>query len=529
MNEAQKREIDSLLSAIADEGVSAERIARLETLLLDQPEAQDYYASQQTLMAVLDLEYSHVGPPVLDFGANQPELARPKLAGLEPDETARVDQHAGGGQTVLFANGKLTARLCAAALAAVFFFGLVWSVRPTDTSSPPDDATTVARAWSSESSTRDDLPGLIVQDKTALRLLEKLTRHPLLTNVVLPQTDDQAAGVNPTLCSGNAWFERVRDQRERGYLVALPKGCLMEVAVDTDAGGQNSLAILELNHLGNATGKAMTFNNTHKADPTDDDTRIVTNDRAAGEIGSFTEFNDSSLTKYYLLTGSFALQGADGDEQWQQSDYAIQFDEEDLMVIGWDDSGYDGLATDADKFSPDRDFNDIRAVLKFSFPHRIGSPRLPVSPLLPETIGYADQPDDILTSDGYTLDLRPGEEALLTVSAEAKFQTGFRIVEAESGSLLWADDGIESRKNRKQPTNRGVYVVRNLTDHVQRYKLQGRHKKFLATADDPWISSPFRAFDGDNGTITIGFEDSPQSKNNCDWHDLQFYVKIFSP
>ncbi|TWT85892.1 hypothetical protein Pla123a_06990 [Posidoniimonas polymericola] len=510
MTESQKQEIDSLLSAIADEGASVDRIGRLESLLLDQPELQDYYASQQTVLAVLELEYSHVGQPVLDFTSMRPQ--RPESPTISP-------QAASGGWP--------TAQVCAAALAAVFFFGLVWSLKPSSGVPDPHDSNQVARVWSSNTNPPSDSPGLVVEDKTSLRLLEKLTRHPLLTNIVLPQTDD-SAGTRLTLCSGNAWFERVRNRRERGYLVALPQGCLMQVAVDTDARGKNSLAVVELNHLGNMTGKALMFDNSSQGDHSAD-IKVYSRERAAGQIGSFSEFNDSSLTKYYLLTGSFALEDNEGNEQWQQSDYLIQFDEEDLLVIGWDDSGYDGLAEDADMYSPDRDFNDIRAVLKFSFPQRLGAPRLPVSPLLPEPMASSEQPEDVDVSEGFSLDLRPGEEALLTLTAEARFQTGFRIVDAQDGKLLWSDDGVESAPGLKQPTNRGVYVVRNLSEKIRRYKIQGRHKPFLGTAETPWRVSPHVVSDSDNGTITVGFEDSPNSIDNNDWRDLQVYVKLFSP
>lgn len=521
MTENEKNEIDAILSAIADEGADRAKIKSLEELLLGRPDLQGYYADRQTMHAVLSLEHSQASRPLLDF---RQAIEGPTAAPGGSQVVARSS----AGPVYRFALGFLP-QICAALVAAAFLGGLMWSLRLRP--SPVDRVATASdevRTWSPTPAASETAPGLVMQDRGSLRLLEKLTRAPLISNVVLPRSSTPA-GAAQKLRSGNAWFERLQDSRERGYLVALPAGCLMEVSIDSEATSRNSLAVVEVTPSGATTGQAMVFDNT-AAFNTDFSDWQPASKRSVGQIGSFSEFNGSSLPKYYLFTGSYSMADASGEEHWQQSDFRIQFDQEDLMVIGWDDSGYSGLLEQASEFSPDRDFNDMRALLKFSFPGRLEPGRLPKSRFLPKPVESEEvaQGSD-QTANGYMLDLLPGEEAVLSITSDARYQNGFLVLDELSGRVLWKHDGVPSGPEHVQPSERGIYVIRNQSDTVQRYRIQGRHKHYLAPESAPWAQSPFQVSDIGAGAVTVGFEDSPSTWQKVDWKDLRVFIKVYSP
>ena len=261
--------------------------------------------------------------------------------------------------------------------------------------------------------------GFTVVDFRTMKVLSRLTRTSLLTSMLLPHCHSSETD-EITLCSGVAWMERSPGNKERGCLVALPPGTMLDLYVDTDAEDQDALAVVEMDPLGHMTGGKISFSNVREG--TDDTTK-----RRAGCIGNYSVFNDSSFTKYFLFAGSHVLPKQAVDESWYQSDYQVQYESDDLLVIGWDDSGYSDVPKPTyGDFTPDRDFNDIRAILRFSRP---GESR-------PKSTGveYIPQPQRSGTildeSDkGYIFDVKPGEQAVILVGASASLPNSTYVIE----------------------------------------------------------------------------------------------------
>jgi hypothetical protein len=304
-------------------------------------------------------------------------------------------------------------------------------------------------------------------------------------------------------------------QRERGYVVAVAPGYQMDVFVYSDAAFQNGLSVVELDADGRMTGSAISFNNLEKGN--------ATGKSRVGCIGNYSEFNDRKTTKYYLLTGSHLPPHRSPDESWCLSDFKVQYDSSDIMVIGWDDSGY--IETDAG-FLPDRDFNDLRAILRFSQP---GSTLQSSSPVVNVARGNEGEPAVAGPEiTGYPIDVRPNEALVLLISSSAGLQNSVRVVDAPSRKVLWHDDGPPLNSSEFQDVDRGVYVIRNFSANVRRYEIQSQCARHAGDGKLLWQDNPYQAFaDGDQSVI-VGFEDSVDVTDNVDWNDIRVYARWLS-
>ncbi|MEM9185339.1 MAG: hypothetical protein AAGB00_02435 [Planctomycetota bacterium] len=514
MTEAEKLAVDELLSDIAD-GNQDGAVARLEALLLNRPDLQRYYCKSSTVLALLRMEYLQTVGEASAVSVMGPIAHAPTSA---RDSEGRSTRRVWRGRAALAAG-------CLSACVALTVYSLVGAGYFSEQRRA--DPANVA-AWLSTPAAGDAESGVEVRDRASLQLVGEMTRQPLVTNLVLPVselTHQQQA----TLCSGSVWIHRTRQGLERGYLLTLPAGCLVKADVDTDAIGMNSLAVVEIDARGIATGETLVFDNSLAQSSG----AAHNGDLCAGRIGSFSKRNTSGATEHYLLTGSHLLTDAEGGPKWFQSDYKIQFDAEGTLVIGWDDSGYAGSEEDAHKFSPDRDFNDMRVVLRFSLPSGAeadGGVAPAVSRYLPASNAAGPEAEGEI-GVGYQLDLLPGQEALVSASTDAVKQNGFRLVNAESSRVVWRHDGFPPSPGQSsgRPNDLGVYLVRNTGKTTQRYEVQGWHKPFDGDEASPWNSSPHRTIHADERSRIIGFEDSLGVQDSVDWRDLRVYVRFFSP
>ena len=361
---------------------------------------------------------------------------------------------------------------------------------------------------------QDQQDGFVVRDAQSLRVISRLTKTPSLTSLRLPQCAcDEPVGI--TLCSGTAWIEKSPKQRERGYVVAVAPGHQMDVFVYSDAAFQNGVSIVEIDDEGRMTGSAISFSNLEKGN--------ATGKSRVGCIGNYSEFNDRKTPKYYLLTGSHLSPHKTADESWRLSDFKVQYDSSDIMVIGWDDSGY--IETESG-FRPDRDFNDLRAIMRFSQP---GSMMQSSSPV----ISYSRDVDGELSlagpeTTGYPIDVRPNEALVLLISSSAMLQNSVRVVDLPSRKILWHDDGPPVDSSDVHDIDRGVYVVRNFSANVRRYEIQSQCAQQTDFGKLQWQDNPYKAFaDGDRSVI-VGFEDSFDVKDNVDWNDIRVYARWLS-
>lgn len=522
MSEADKLQIDRILSAIADEGASQERMQRLEALLRDRPDLQAYYARVMAMHTVLAYEFSLSDQPFGPvLGPHGPAGGPESRAAAQACEnlSTRIQRDLRAGVVRRAQRWGLALALGCAACLAIAFAG--YSLWHSSGGRAATAAVRKERLWSPSRPVAKHDGGVVVRDQRSLELLGKLTRDPSITSLLLPKANDHGAP-GFTLCSGAAWIERPPSVRERGYLVALPASCMMNVYLDTDANGQNALAVAELDRVGLTTGRTLQFNNLADGGET-----LPPTARRTGAIGKFTEFNDSSSPMYYILAGSHMLLGGAGEELWYQSDYRVQLDSENLLVIGWDDSGYSGrVKPDLGKALPDRDYNDMRAILWFSFPGEErtiaeSAPTYSPPPLSPAPVAAA-------RGSGYLIDVKPGEELVLAVSGYARLQNSFQVVETETGRVLWRHDGSPPGAEVEQAKDRGVYVIRNYSSAPRQYELQGRYRNADASKDSPWRTSPYKVLANDEGSVTVGFEDSVDVPARVDWKDIRVYARWLS-
>lgn len=515
MTDAEQRTIDELMSEITD-GAAGDHARRLSGMLLDRPDLQRYYRRSATVMALLQLEFTQSALRPSSVESMGDPLTATSPISLRPQRAARpLTTRCRRGTT-----GIVAAAIVAgiASLAALQF--------ASEDPSPEQVAIeALASAWSQLEETPRVGRGVAVRDPMSLELVSRVTRQPEVTNLVIP-VRHAAKESSTTLCRGSVWIHRDSQQIERGHLLMLPPGCLVKAEIDAEALGMNSLAVVELDSRGAATGETLMFDNSDRKIRN----ALRQSEPVAGRIGSFAKRNTSGRTEYFLLIGSHALRNAEGNESWYQSDYRIQFDAEGVLVIGWDDSGYAGDERDASEFPPDRDYDDIRVVLRFSFPDAPAYQRsfTPSRHLPSPTLGGGADGE---LGIGRTLEIPPRCEAVISASTDALQQNSMRIVEVSSKRIIWKHDGYAPDKGQQsgKPNDLGVYLIRNRSDEVIRYEVQGFSRRTTgASHGSRWDASPWRVLFNDGRAQAIGFEDSLNDGDAIDWRDLLVYVRVFS-
>jgi len=539
-------ELEQLLSDLADEGATAELISRLDALLLDRPDLQEQYVRATELNVLLSYELNLSLQPLLIESSRSLIAERAEQDGAASTAYS-VSGHPGSGHSspgdetrsqlakesyaqqelqvghrqwnLPTGRGWQIAAICASL--AFVALSLVWHT--SDDLSPEaslvDASTTGSSYTASASEPAQQIDGLlVVRDARSLRTLDRMTRTSSLVSLELPSQSLEASD-RAILCGGSAWMERPPGQREHGYVVALQPGYSLDLFIDTEAGGQNALGVVELDQQGRMAGSTLAFNNLLEGDGT-------ISDRRAGCIGEFSDTNLGREPKFYLFAGSHLACARDGGTAWRQSDCKVRYYADDLMVIGWDDSPYTITGKSLD---PDRDYNDIRAILRFSKLHGPDGAKpkgVYYSPPASndESVsksGFADLDDP----ENYQLDVRPGEKLMLLISSSASLQNSVRLVESPSNKVIWQDDGVPDELGAEPLSDRGVYVIHNCSETVKRYQLQGRFKS--KHEEDMWQEAPHRILDEKAGSTTVGFEDSLDEELKIDWNDIRVHLRWF--
>ncbi|QDU57242.1 hypothetical protein [Aeoliella mucimassa] len=505
MDPTKRSELERLFSASADDGATRDQIEAMEELLLDQPEMQDHFLKLVAVHVLLDAEIrkTDATSPSLDGDDNaangcpipMPNEATAEEAAVQP-APRKVNRRA-----------LWQASALAASLFLMFWVGRVSNDGRT-LDSEHHDLISIQ-----DSRVRTD--GLAILNNDSLELLGELTRDTGVTSVLLPHQSSSSQS-QVTLCNGSAWYERPARKREQGYLVALKPGEHLSACIDTDAMGRNSLAVAEIDSSGYLTGKTMQFNNLPSGVSTVQQAR-------AGAVGELSEINASAYTKYYLFAGSHMLYDDNEQEIWRQSDFEVQLDQDGLLVLGWDDSGYSGLIQ-AKEFEapPDRDYNDIRAMLRISSPIKHGQ-GLVFSPpaITPEQLA----PEE---SKGYTFQVDPHQQVIMAVYSDAMWQNSMRVIDTHTGRIIWSDDGPPEIHGVRQERNRGIYLITNSTDETEHYLIQGRHRPGGSGPDAAWVHNKFRVLAKDNKTAVVGFDDPQKSGPLDSWDDVRVFLRKFA-
>ncbi|MEO0529861.1 MAG: hypothetical protein AAF266_04700 [Planctomycetota bacterium] len=512
MSEATNKQIDRLLSDVADEGMTADRAQELERLLLNRPESQEHYARTIELLLLLEHEFDFTLrdpiPLVVRDGSDSDEkaidgqagqAARPPLTGPHGDSRKATRKPPSVSDTTRQASWLMLAT----AATLLIGWALLGPPRGPERSValiPQSDTDSVSPLRVADI----DQP-LPIRDASALASLSQITRTALVTSLYLPQ---RAVGAAPrlTLCSGTAWMERGYGERERGYVFTLQPGQTMSLHVTTNAASHNSLALIELEGRYDPVGEAIKLNFSSLIDVNDPNPRRQTGRQHNGQVGNYVTTNSGAVAKHFLLVGSHAVRGREAESTWNQSDFHVAFDDSDLLVIGWDDSGYGNPKQPPPyAWEPDRDYDDLQATIRFTpaeaglATNEPGGVRLRPEPL----------PDGPMVSrkpESHRLSVMPGEERVVIVSSSTSTPTKVRIVESETRHVLWELEGKPpAESDLLQSTVAGCYAIANTGPSVYNIDVEGSHVEVEEDGTDAWKNSPvrWRSVTDDSGSLFL--------------------------
>lgn len=551
MDRNEQTRVEQLVSQIVESDGSSEALKALDALLLDRADLQTYYArclSMHMLLAGELADSPGIFPPLLDncsavvekSGNSSPRgevSSRPKStpASLRRSSDSR------------WLSGALAA-VALSLMVVVLFRGYEYE---KNTKHAASNANNPRVSWHYDV----DYAFFWTEDTQAANLVSRLTRTSTPSRLLLPSSGDIQQG-NPQLVGGTAWMEYAAGSRERGRLIALPPHTTMNVFIDTDASSHNTLSIVELDSTGLPVGANYSVGNV-----------VGEQGHASlrtGWIGEFSQSNPTSSTKYFLFTGAYLDKHTADSPYWAPSDFRVYVDSPELIIAGWDDRSYTiaketsdmqssessaKTQTSADTHpmstaiegveSPaktavwqDCDYNDIRAIVRFT--------DLGGRPLVTVPDEYVPEIDNLQPTKvaeelgaGFRVAVQPGEEVYLMVSGYAALQNAVQIVDVENQRVLWRHDGIPlggplgGEWTDQFPADRGVYVIRNLSDEVRRYELLA---SCLYNRRNPeWRTTPYKLLSENAVTSIVGFEDSPHSSVNADWQDILVAIYRFDP
>jgi hypothetical protein len=455
----ERLEIERLLSEVADEGTTPEHMEQLQALLLNRPDLQAHYARVMGLHTLLKFE--------LDLTAH----------GFSSLVSARSPIKSSFRTFItrpwLRRASRISLFTALAASVLVILAARQWLENDTE-------ATGVVAIESQE---------LAASKAATMAVLSDLT-DTALSDVTLPARSLVDTGLS--LCSGAVWMERGSGQRERGYMVELPPGAIINVAVDADASANNAVAVAELDARGRPTGSVMSFKN-------DKNIPVEQALIGGGPIAVWSQFNDTLLPKYYLFTGTHKLEKAT-DDRWFLSDYVVFLNSDKLIYLGWDDSGYTAPTNPTGYFA-DKDFDDISAIIQIRRADDALPPREEIN-YIPAQLAEPSNLDGPPDSQ-CVFNVPPGQQALLRISNNAGWHNEVAIVDRQSLEVIWRKEIIPDGVHYQ-----GSYLIQNNTNEVREYFVTGRHKEWHNLEEvRPWITSTCKVFRDKSPSLVLGFED----------------------
>lgn len=515
MKDREQEQLDRVLSEIVDQGVSGERMSRLNDILLDRHDLQERYIEAMRVNTLLRLELGGgLQPlrPLLDA------LTGSKEAGAEATCEAlsgRLHHDLHAPQPTRQSEQRRHSGWWLAGLAAALLLGVtiaqLWKPAQPEPNAPP-------RLVGVEDEVDPQATEvMLIKNTQALESLSRVTRTDPVERLLL--TKGRVHGAAWKLLSGNAWIERAPEGRERGYVVVLPANSRLDLHVDADAGSTNALGLIEIDMHGRVGGNTLSFSNLMGGVAGQEGVPKY------GSIGESSITNRDSTERYFLLAGSHVVPSGDERKAWKQSDYAVLHESDDFLVLGWDDSGYPGIDIQYED-GRDRDFNDIVAVLHFSSlseeptTQQTGGERISYSPAADPDGAVAAGP----AGSGFLLDVRPREELVLSVSSDAALENKVQVIHEESGKVIWQRQvGVGGNDS----TGSEIYVIRNHTPTVQRYEVRATLAGDSASEAGGVRELKHKINDQGDRWTSIGFEDNPGTPGMVDWNDIQVHARWF--
>ncbi len=531
MSRLEQIEIERLVGEIAEEGTSAERIARLSTLLKDNDALQLHYAKVMALHTMLAYELNlslQAFSPLVEVGARENDVANCHSLSEEIARDLGLPNGRGPrrrGPSLLAVGLALTS-----IAAAVAFAMFAWpdADAPRELALSPEGRE--SRAWSQTDVQRvigslsEGKRELILTDESNLKEFSRVTKTTPLASMVLPICSAKEFPASLSFCSGTVWMERSTGQKSRGYMVPVRSGSSIELYVEAASSSQNALSVVEIDKYGRISGSAIHFSNLGS------EGRSSRNSykNIGGPLGNWSQRNDTSQTKYYLFTGTHSLRtrgsaalSAPSELQYV-SDYRVLLDLPDLIYIGWDDSGY---ATDTDGERRDNladyDFDDIAALVRI-----VDSQPQYVSP----TLEYEPQPeptDETIVCNEWCFPfvVEPGQRAVLLACADAYLSNSLDVIEASTGRPLWRLESLQPPPGVRYTAETEAYHIHNGSKEPAVYYLRGMHQEYDSMSQStPWVPSRYRELERTDENVIVGFEDSNEPVTT-DWNDVQVQIR----
>lgn len=481
----EKLEIERLISAAADGEISPEKGARLESLLLDRPDLQDFYGRVMSLhtllMYELNLSMQEFSPLLADRPDSRASFLPPTIA---LRDSAGRSRRPGGAADRWPPFWRFAVGAAAVLLAVV---GISWMNQEPPTANPA--ATTLTANYQ------------------AISLTSRLTQTTV-SGMTFPVTAQ--AGSNESILSGGmVWMERGPGLRERGYMMTVPPGAIITLEVDAESAAQNALTVIEFDQRGEPTGGTISFNNREKRDRKTFVTGI-------GCIANWSDRNDTDQTKYFLFTGTHMLQKPMPGDRWRLSDYKVLLESPKLVCLGWDDSGFSDAAQPAEvDYYADRDFDDISAIIQVHQTTAVApdAARLTLLPT-PRLTAEREQVDE----NAYSFTVSPGESAILRIAGQSGWHNTVAIIDSKSATVLWRQSGSTDPARYG-----GAYLIENATAEPRSFAIVGAHLPWdLTGKGTEWARSAMKIVRDDPDHTAVGFEDGG---GDADFDDILVHLR----
>ena len=494
-----KPSLDGLINDLIDAEGTARAIEvgrQLETQLLDSPEAQTRYLSAMNLH--LELQ-SEMGKPTADDAASGPP--KDHFAGAasefspDHDNFVAVDDFTEANQPDprrLSGVERLSRverwRSPMVAVAAVLLVGLGMGLMASFDRWP-----STHRGGETIADQRANRHGdlaigpLGVREPATLQRISRVTRTSAITRLDLPRAKGR-------LASGTAWLRRAARADQSGYVQCLAPGQKMNVAVDANALIYNSLSIIELDGEGLATGNQMFFSNL----PETETPRLdwVSKPR---NLGQYVVTNDSPADRFFLFAAAHVGQSGAVSGLWNQSDFEVKYRSSSLLVVGWDDMGTTAINPDGETGIPDRDFDDMRAIVTIDDAN--------VSTATGDSFSstpWIVHHDDIESDRAIELTVRPKQRVVAIVSSTTRQPVRLRVTTSSDGQVRWQPAAGNLLFDKNKTPLSGTAVLRAIDGRETSYRIVGQQRSVNESEDD-WFDSPVQIVQHDEQTLTAEF------------------------
>ncbi|HEY2759492.1 MAG TPA: hypothetical protein VGI75_02075 [Pirellulales bacterium] len=290
----------------------------------------------------------------------------------------------------------------------------------------------------------------------------------------------------------------------QGYVVCLRPGALMDLIVTADAEGENALAAIEIDGSGKPTGRRISFSNSAEegsATGKSDGKYAVRTKK--GRLGIWTDRNDGPTPRYYLFTGVHKLLNRSADDSWHVSRLQPFVESENLIHVGWDDSGMPFAGKQDAAQVPDNDFDDVSATIRIRMPSS-PAPNSDVQVLSKnrkyEVSGLSLPSQD---AERYLLTLNPGQSAIVKVSSRSGAPVDVGVFGKETGELRWR---CRQEPNSDSPTL-GICAIKNDSPRVKEFFVVGAQREASADPFAAVHAMPASVLFNKENVVTVGFGD----------------------